>query len=184
MRRAFGSALDAFGLVGIAAPVPGSTRMMVPLSPTGFPARSCAGSAPPSASGTSSNPATANRRVAARIPALAVVHELEACPVAAARVQGAVGTEAQIAERMAGELLKPVVDEHTFRSSHDIAGGLQPRQSARHFATVCRRARWIRTRIAGLSRTTPTRRRAADRTVVGVENVDVRTFRKAWIEFE
>ena len=26
MRRAFGSALDAFGLVGIAAPVPGSTR--------------------------------------------------------------------------------------------------------------------------------------------------------------
>src|SRR5829696_7462281 len=56
---------------------------------------------------------------------LAVVDVVEARPVTPAGIQRSVGPELQRADRVAGELLAPVLDQHLLAAGHDVAVGLQ-----------------------------------------------------------
>src|SRR5262249_19138431 len=63
-----------------------------------------------------------------RIAGLPVVDEIEARAVAGAGVQRAVRAEEQRADRVAGELLAPVLEQHLLAADHEIAGRLQARE--------------------------------------------------------
>src|SRR5207248_1759787 len=99
-------------------------------------------------------------------PALAVVDEGEAGPVAAADVQGAVGTKDEVADRVTRVLLAPSVDQHLFRCRR-VPGNRQARQAtADDTAVGCRPGR-------ARAAVVPRRCRTTDRRVVGVEHIDV-----------
>ena len=111
--------------------------------------RACGGpglrSAPPSAVGgvcVAADAAPAGRRRGcvgiARLP---VVDEVEARAVAAAHVERAVGAEGERADRVARELLAPVLDQHLLGAGHHVAGRLQAREPAADDAAVARRTR-------------------------------------------
>ena len=160
----------------------GSTRRIAPLRPTGSPVvrRSWLRSAPPSAVG-GNIAADASRRIAAgvdRRAVLPVVDEVEAGAVAAAHVEGAVGTERQAPDRVARVLLAPVLDQHLLGADHRVAGRLEPRQAAGDDAAVRGRAGRRRAAVRRAAHRSPPRRRAADGGVEGVEDVDPRVVGK------
>ena len=106
---------------------------------------------------------------------LPVVREVEARAVTAAHVQGAIGPERERADRVAGVLLAPVLDQHLLTAGHRVAGRLQPREPAADHASVSGRT-WRRgARVPPLG----CRRRVAEDVVVAVQDVDVRIGRKA-----
>ena len=73
---------------------------------------------------------------------------------------------------MAWVLLAPVVDEHLLRPGRHVARPRsQHREPAAHDASVARRARRRRARVARGARTSPDRRGAPDRRVIRVEHV-------------
>jgi hypothetical protein len=64
-----------------------------------------------------------NRRRAGDVP---VIDEVEARPVATGSVKEAVRPELQMSDRVAGKLLRPILNENRFAGG-DIAAGSQPR---------------------------------------------------------
>ena len=181
MRRALASGLRPSGLVAGPAPVAGSTRMTVPLRTTGSPAgrrRLWLRSAPPRAVGGDQDRADAAGRVAARVLERRTAAACrrtgpsrrdEAGALAARRVQRAVGSEAQVADRVARELLAPVLDQDGLGAGRDVARGRQPGQPAADDAAVGGRAGRGRAGVVPAPAA-----RAADRAVLGVQDVDVR----------
>ena len=172
MRRAFSSG-PLSGLPGQALPVSGSILIVVPLRPVGSVSvrTSWARSAPPSSGGSPQG----LRRTAE----LADVGGAEAGAVAAAGVEGAFGAELQVADRVRGELLAPVLDQDILerRSGKVLAGvvafGGQLDQAATDQAGVG--AFEFGAGIAARFRAAPAgcRRWVAEDVVVGVEDVDV-----------
>ena len=145
IRRALGSGRRRAGCSAAPAPVAGSTRMMVPSRETGSPAGAqvLAAQRAPFGGRRRQRGAGPARRVAAgvdRAAVLAVVDEVEAGAVAAAGVERAVGAELQGADRVAGVLLAPVLDQHLLGAGHHVAGGLQARQAPADHAAVGGRA--------------------------------------------
>ena len=180
MRRALRSLEPVSGLPAMAAPVFGSSRSTVPSRVIGSPRGAQVLAAQGAALGRRRGHGAADpaRRVAAGVEGaavLAVVGEVEAGPVAAGHVQGAVGPEGQVADRVARVLLAPVVDEHLLGAGHLVAGGGQARQPARDHAAVAGRPRRVGAGVA------PGRRRPADGGVVGVEDVHVRAGREVGV---
>ena len=181
MRRALASGEAKKGLPGTPAPVAGSIRRTAPSSVAGPSVRRTLWlrSAPPSAAGGLSARADRAGRVAARVclvagvgrAVLPVVDVVEARAVAAGDVEIPVAAEQQRADRVAGELLAPVVDEHLLAAGHDVPAELQSRHPPRHEAAVGGRAG------RGRAAVVPGRRDAADRGVVRVQHVDVRARR-------
>ena len=114
--------------------------------------------------------------IAHRPPELAIVGIVEARAFPCADVEHAVGSEPQVAQRMAWELLAPVVDEHLLGAGHHVAQGLEPREAAADDAAV-RGGAGVRRAAVG-----PERCHAPDRRVVCVEHVDVRIGGKVWGE--
>ena len=202
IRRAFGSGFPARAFVGQPAPVSGSTRMIVPSRPTGSPAvrRSWLRSEPPSAVGDvravpgapggSPHGFTGVGVAGARSAPLPVVGRIEVRAVARRQVEGPFRTEHQAADRMARELLAPILDEDVLGPGHDATDRGQPGQPARHDAAVGRGARRVRASVVGRAagrdvrvRGGPARRvgrilRVAQDVVVGVQDVHVRAARR------
>src|SRR4051794_41031552 len=193
IRRAFESGLPASGLVGKAAPLSGSTRMIVPLRPTGSPLVRKSWLRRATFGGRwRQHAADGSRRIAAGVrgaAALTVVCVREARPVAPTRVQRSVRPERNRADRMARELLTPVLDENLLRSCHSVSRCLEPTQASAHDAAISHRAWRSRTRIARrrllISRVRPPLRRTAripEDVVVRVEHVHVWPRREARVE--
>src|SRR5207244_8127677 len=89
-------------------------------------------------------PAHGNRWVAAgvrRVTALPVVDDLEARALAAADVEGAIGTELEVSDGVTRILLTPVLDQHVLGAGHHVARRLQARQTAADNAAIACRAR-------------------------------------------
>ena len=116
-----------------------------------------------------------------RAALLAVVGDVEVGAVTAADVEGAVGTERQVADRVAGELLAPVLDQHGLAGRHVAARG-EARDATGDHAAVGRGAGRRRTAVRRLAGDPPARRGAADRRVERVGDVDVRCRRKVRVE--
>ena len=124
------------GLSGSAAPVSGSSRSTVPSKSRSDRRRvrgpDCGARRPrPTAA---LRAADAARRIAARVErhaVLAVVDEVEARAVAAADVERAVGAEVDRADRVARELLAPVLDQHLLGPVHDVAATPSAARAAR-----------------------------------------------------
>ena len=123
----------------------------VPSKPTGR--RWCGdpgcGARRPRRSAASGVPPTAARRIAARVaagrcPVWPVVDEGEARAVAGAHVERAVGAEDEAADRVAGELLAPVLEQHLLG-----AGRARCRRRAAARAAPRRRSRRGRARRIG-----------------------------------
>ena len=112
-----------------------------------------------------------------RVPRLAIVHVIEGCRVAGGGVQHSVRAESQRADRVAGELLAPIVDQHLL-GARRVAVGLEPGQTAARHAPIGRCPRWRRTRVRIGSGGTPLRSGAADVGVVRIEGVDPRVGRE------
>src|SRR5207247_8916652 len=93
--------------------------------------------------------ATGVRLVAGVVRAvLPIVDVVEAGAVAAAHVQVSVTPEQESADRVAGELLAPVVDEHLFAAGHHVAADLQTRYPCGHQTAVGGWTRRFRTAFA------------------------------------
>ena len=90
---------------------------------------------------------------------LAVVDAGEARAVAAAHVERAVGAERQRADRVARELLAPVLDEDVLAARHDVAGGGETREASADDAAGGVRAGRVRAPVEGRARRAPARRR-------------------------
>jgi len=125
--------------------------------------------------------AHAHRGVAARVlgdPHLAVVDEVGAGRVSAGHVQRAVRAELDVSDRVGGRLLAPVLDQDLLRAARRVALRGQVGQPAARHAPVGggpgRRGAAV----------VPGRCGAADRSVVGVEDVDVRLGREIGMDRE
>ncbi len=110
------------------------------------------------------------RDVRVRGAVLAVVGEREAGAVSTACVQHAVRSELDRADRVTGEHLTPVVDEHLLVDTRTVRG--QHRQPRTGLATLARRPGWRRTWVAGGAGGSPLRRWSTDHSVVRVEDVN------------
>ncbi len=198
IRRAFRSGFPARAFVGQPAPVSGLTRMIVPSRPTGSPAvrRSWLRSEPPSAVGeVSAVPAAPGgsphgftgvgvRRSGPTV--LTVVGGVEVRAVARRQVEGPFRTEHQAADRMARELLAPILDEDVLGTGHDATDRGQLGQPPRDDTTVGRGPRRIRASVVGRGRRVGRRPawrvgrilRVAQDVVVRVQDVHVRTARR------
>src|SRR5262249_7283903 len=85
--------------------------------------------------------ATGIRLVAGIIRAvLPVVDVVEAGAVPGTGVEIPIAAEQERADRVAGELLAPVVDEHLLGAGHNVPADLQARHARRHEEAVGRRA--------------------------------------------
>ena len=138
--------------------------------------RSWLRSAPPWAVGGVSAAPDAAGRVAAgieRASVLAPVGEVEAGAVSAARVERSVGAEREGARRMTRVLLAPVLDEDLLRARHQSPAAWSRESRPLTTQPSTGRAGRRRARIGRRSGGSPARRRASDRSVVRVEDVDV-----------
>ena len=117
---------------------------------------------------------------------LAPVCVVEAGTVAAARVKRTVRAEHQGPGRVAGELLRPVSDEHLFvvvsERPHPGVADVEPGKSPRHDTAVARGSRRVRAALVGVGRSAPSWRRTAGDRVVGVEHVHIRDGRERRME--
>ena len=96
------------------------------------------------------------RRVSARVVGrLAVVGVHEARPVARAGIERPVGPELDVADRMARELLAPVVDQDLLAADHRVPGDLEARQAAADDASVRGVAGRGRARVGAHARRAP-----------------------------
>ncbi len=183
MRCSLTSPEEKKGLPGTPAPVAGSMRRMAPFKRRGSPnARNGALAAQRPALGGRRRlvAAHAGRGIAAgilrsrsseRSAVLAPVVVVEARALAARDVEIAVRAEVQAPDRVARELLTPVVDELVLARGPVRPGRRQPRQPAADDAAVRGRSRRRRAAVGRAVAGTPARRRAADRRVVGVQHV-------------
>src|SRR6185503_6331061 len=124
--------------------------------------------------------AALGRRIATRVHAgddgrgrpalLAVVDPGEARPVPGADVQGAIWAEREVPDRVAGELLAPVLDEDLLRPDDRRTVDREARQPGADDAAVGGRPGRVRASVAPARRV---RRRAED-VVVGVQDIHVR----------
>ena len=105
-----------------------------------------------------------------RAAELPVIDDVEARPVAGADVQRAVGPERQVALRMAGKLLAPILNEDGLRAGNGRATHREARQAAAHHTAVGRRSGWCWAGVAPSRR----RRRTAEDVVIRVQHVDPR----------
>ena len=139
IRRSFGSLLAPSGLSGSAAPVSGSTRMERAVEPGRVAGGAEVLAAQRAALGASAASACRRRRPADRRTGscgraeLAVVDVVEARAVAAGHVERAVGAEREVADRVARELLAPVLDQHLLGARHALP--LASRRDSRPLTT-------------------------------------------------
>ena len=108
---------------------------------------------------------------------LAIVHAVEARPVAGAGIKGPIGAEPECPDRMARILLAPVLDEDRLWARDRASADAEPRQPGAHHAAVCRRTGRGRTAIVAAADWPA----ATEDVVVGVEDVNPRPRRKGGV---
>ena len=125
----------------------------------------------------------ARRRAAGSASELSPVVRVEGRAVAATRVERSVGPEHEVADRVARKLLAPIVHQHELGSDQRVGRrDLKARDPAADDAAVSRRARRRRAAVRGRTCDAPARSSAADRRIVGVGQIDVRTRREGGVE--